>query len=33
MTAVREATLALYNKLDANQKKKADDLIVGMGAM
>ncbi len=33
MKAVREATLALYGKLDDAQKKKADDLILGMGMM
>ncbi len=33
MKTVREATLALYEKLDEAQKKKADDLILGMGMM
>ncbi len=33
MQAVREATLALYEKLDDTQKKKADELILGMGMM
>lgn len=33
MGKVREATLALYQVLDAGQKKKADELILGMGMM
>ncbi len=31
MKTVRDATLALYEKLDETQKKKADDLILGLG--
>jgi hypothetical protein len=33
MKTTNAATLALYNALDATQKKKADDLIMGMGMM
>lgn len=33
MNKVREATLALYQLLDVEQKKKADQLILGMGMM
>jgi hypothetical protein len=33
MKTMNAATLALYNALDANQKKKADDIIMGMGMM
>ncbi len=33
MKTVSGATLALYGKLDDAQKKKADDLILGMGMM
>lgn len=33
MSKVSEATLALYNALDAAQKKKADEIIMGMGMM
>jgi LTXXQ motif family protein len=33
MKSVREATLTLYAKLDETQKKKADELILGMGMM
>lgn len=33
MSKVREATLGLYQVLDAEQKKKADQLILGMGMM
>ncbi len=33
MKAVDVATLALYEALDAAQKKKADELILGMGMM
>lgn len=33
MKSTNAATLALYNALDNAQKKKADELIVGMGMM
>jgi LTXXQ motif family protein len=33
MKTTDAATLALYNALDADQKKKADELILGMGMM
>lgn len=33
MQKVDTATLALYDALDTEQKKKADDLILGMGMM
>jgi hypothetical protein len=33
MKKVDAATLTLYDALDAGQKKKADDLILGMGMM
>lgn len=33
MKSTNEATLALYNALDATQKKKADELLLGMGMM
>lgn len=33
MGKIREATLALYQALDVAQKKKADELILGMGMM
>ena len=33
MQKVDAATLTLYDALDADQKKKADDLILGMGMM
>ena len=33
MKATNAATLALYNALDNAQKKKADELILGMGMM
>ena len=33
MKSTNAATLALYQTLDAAQKKKADDLIMGMGMM
>jgi LTXXQ motif family protein len=33
MKTTNAATLALYNVLDAAQKKKADELIMGMGMM
>jgi hypothetical protein len=33
MKKISEATLALYNTLDANQKKKADEVIMGIGMM
>jgi LTXXQ motif family protein len=33
MKTTDAATLTLYNALDANQKKKADELILGMGMM
>jgi hypothetical protein len=31
--SISAATLALYNTLSDEQKKKADDLIIGMGMM
>lgn len=33
MKTMDAATLALYNSLDETQKKKADDIIMGMGMM
>jgi LTXXQ motif family protein len=33
MKTTNAATLTLYNALDASQKKKADELILGMGMM
>ena len=33
MKTVRDSTLALYEKLDDSQKKKADEIILGMGMM
>ena len=33
MKSTNAATLNLYNALDSGQKKKADELILGMGMM
>jgi hypothetical protein len=33
MKSTNAATLSLYNALDSAQKKKADELIMGMGMM